>query len=129
MRSMNWTNRTLLRRAVVALVMLALSLAGIGRGLAAAGGSGPPLIAIGGFVMSLCHTDDGGGHAGDPLNGAPHDCCDQCTLCAAADMPIVPPFAPPARIVHFIEFGARVTEAPAPARLRTPRLSQGPPNA
>ncbi len=117
-----------MRRTVVALVMLALSLAGIGRGLAAANESGPAFIVVDGFVISLCHTDNGNGGPDDPQN-APHDCCDQCTLRAAIDVPVVPIFAPPALIVHFIEFDSSVVAPPTFARLRTPRLSQGPPAA
>ena len=73
-------DRSVLRRTIAAVMMLALSLAGIGRGFAAAE-SGPAFIVIDGFVISLCHTDDG---SGGPQDTGHHDCCDQCTLRAAS---------------------------------------------
>ena len=124
---MRWIDHSVLRRTIAALVMLALSLAGLGRGLAASTDNRPASIVIGGFVVSLCHTDDGSGNPSDPQNSAHHDCCDLCTLHASTDVPVAPAFAPPARIAHFIDFDSTVASVFSTTRARTPRLSQGPP--
>ncbi|MDQ0392701.1 hypothetical protein [Labrys monachus] len=119
-------DQSVLRRTIAALVMLALSLAGLGRALAAATDSGPATIIVGGFVISLCHTDDG---SGSPQDTARHDCCDQCTLHAPVTLPGAAGLAAPLRIVHVVESEPAVMPVAAIARPRTPRVSQGPPFA
>ena len=121
--------RKVLRRTIAALVMLALSLAGMGRSLAAAGDQGPPVIVIGGFVLSLCHTDSGSPGQGDPQDSAHHDCCDQCTLHAALILPTMADLGAPTRIAHVVDPDSTVSAVAVVARPRTPRLSQGPPAA
>lgn len=119
-------DRSVLRRTIAALVMLALSLAGVGRGLAATTDTGPAFVVIDGFVLSLCHTDDG---SGDPQDTTHHDCCDQCTLHAPVILPTAAELAAIERIAHIVDLGSTVLWSPDIARPRTPRVSQGPPFA
>lgn len=121
---MDWMNLIALRRTVAALMVLALSLAGMARGLASPADGAPPVIVIGGVVLSICHTDDGtGGQPGAPA----HDCCDLCTLHAPVILPPASGLAQRVPLVRILAMAPAPARTPVPTRLRTPRLSQGPP--
>lgn len=115
-----------MRRAVAALLMAVLTLAGVGRGLAA--GSALPSPAVAGILAPICHSDAGSPAApadpGKPRNG---DCCDQCALGAAAILSGAP--EPSSALGHAIRRAAPRASAARLARTRSPRQSQGPPAA
>ncbi|GLS17958.1 hypothetical protein GCM10007874_09740 [Labrys miyagiensis] len=117
-------DRTVLRRAVAALVMLTLCLAGMARGLANTTDGAVPAIVIGGVAISICHTDDGSGRQpGKPV----HDCCDLCTLHAPVILPPVQALARRLPAIHILAPAPAMAPAPALPRQHTPRLAQGPP--
>ncbi len=105
--------------------MLVLTLAGVGRGLAAASDTGATAFGVPGVASHICHAGDGSA----PVDPSLHDCCDACALLAplalAGDMPSV---RGPAAVRHAERVRARAG-VPTVARPRTPRMSQGPPTA
>lgn len=116
-----------LRRAVAALLMLTLTLAGVGRSVASLTGEPVGTVIIAGFVVHQCHTDAGA----DPADGpaSKRDCCEDCALCGPVILP-APASArhPPARIVT-VDPVQVAPWTPHVSRSRTPRQSQGPPVA
>ncbi len=114
-----------LRQALAAILVLALALSGVGRALA----SGMPGSASG-LAMPICHVGSGGAvRPADPAAPPRHDCCDQCALCAPVLPPVPPAFAGPVPAEHVAVHARTIRWAPAVGRVRTPRLSQGPPAA
>ena len=108
-------------------MMLVLTLAGVGRGVAAiSDGAGSPL----GFASSICHSASGEAPEGPhPPGPARHDCCDQGTCCAPALPPFTIGFFEPASVGPVVRHVRAPVGALSVARLRTPRLAQGPPAA
>jgi hypothetical protein len=119
--------RTLaLRPWLAAVLVLALSVAGVGRGWAATLGSVEAAPVIAGVVAHICHdAADGGGSD----NAGQHDCCDACALCAPVMLPGTPDLTAPARVIQFVAHADALHWAPSFGRPRTPRLAQGPPIA
>ena len=119
-----------MRHAFAALLMAVLTLASVGRGLAAASDAEQDIQMISGVVMPICHS--GEASVPDPVNpGDPvhHDCCDQCVLCAAAIVASAPELRTVASVSHDIVRSAVVAWTLRLSRARTPRQSQGPPAA
>ena len=115
-----------LRRGLVAALIIALSLAGLGRALAAAAPFGDLGAAIPGVRVPICHA---GAPSTDPARPASHDCCDDCALLAPAVLPAPPVLAGPAPVAFFAAHIHALAWAPRIARRREPRLSRGPPAA
>ncbi|WP_131114369.1 hypothetical protein [Lichenihabitans psoromatis] len=117
-----------MRHAIAALLMIVLTLAGVGRALAAPSDLMPSFGSIPGVAMPICHAD-GGGSSSNPSDPTHHDCCDQCALSA----PILTSSAPCPTIVtpasHAVLRSAVVSWAARLARARSPRQPQGPPSA
>ena len=116
-----------LRQIVAAVLILALTLAGVGRALATASETS----AIGGgSTIPICHSGPGeASRTGDPAEPSHHDCCDQCALCALA-LPAAPvTLAQPVSVEHVAVHARALRWAPTVARVRTPRQAQGPPAA
>ncbi len=107
--------------------MIVLTLAGVGRGLAAASGSAAPTFGVPGVAFHICHTGEADGSI--PTDQARHDCCDACALSAPATLADAPSLTGPASVTHYVEHAQAMAWVPTAARLRTPRQSQGPPAA
>ncbi|MDX7951552.1 hypothetical protein P7D22_10270 [Lichenihabitans sp. Uapishka_5] len=112
------------RQALAAILLVALTLSGLGRAMAMVDA---PAVAetLAGVTVPICHHD-----AGDPADPQPpghHDCCDACALCAPVLAPLAPVVAP-ARVEHRAAHAEALGWAPVIARVPTPRQSQGPPN-
>ena len=119
--------RTLaLRPWLAAVLVLVLSVAGVGRGWAATPGGIEVAPVIAGVVAHICH-DEAGGSGSDTAGH--HDCCDACALCAPVVLPGMPDLTAPARVIHYVAHADALSWAPVLARPRTPRLAQGPPLA
>jgi len=106
--------------------MFVLTLAGVGRGLAAGSDMASSFV-IPGVAFHICHTGEGEGSI--PADQAHHDCCDACALCAPVTLADAPSLTGPASVMRFVEHVQAMTWVPTLARLRTPRQSQGPPTA
>lgn len=115
-----------LRRGLVAALVLALTLSGLGRASAwpeqGDGSSG----VVAGVRFPICHAGEA---PADPALPSSHDCCDACALLAAALLPAPPRLGHPAPASRFARPVAAVVRAPTIARPRDPRLSRGPPSA
>ena len=106
--------------------MLVLTLAGVGRGLAAASDMVPG-FGIPGVALHICHAGEGDGSVpGDP---AQHDCCDACALSAPVTLAEAPSLTGPASVVCFVAHVQAMAWVPTDVRVRGPRQSQGPPTA
>lgn len=106
--------------------MLVLTLAGVGRGFAAASDA----TASGGSIAGafpICHS--GGEDRSVPADPSHHDCCDACALLAPVTLAGAPALNGPASAVRFVEHARAMAWVPTVARRRTPRQSQGPPTA
>lgn len=112
------------RRALAAVLVIALTLAGVGRAVAAVA---PPADAVPGIHGPICHS--GPGPATDPAEPAPQDCCDGCALLAPAVLPAPPSVSRPAPAALAVSLLAAATTVPAAARPRGPHRSRGPPAA
>ncbi len=117
-----------LRRILVAVLLIALTLTGLGRGLASSPANGPSQDVIPGVHVPICHSGAGESPA-DPSRPASHDCCDDCALLSVAVLPTPSRLAAPAPVAFFAEHARAVAWRPVLARLRDPRLSRGPPAA
>ncbi|RYB04080.1 hypothetical protein D3272_13700 [Lichenibacterium ramalinae] len=113
-----------MRRSLVAALIVALTLAGLGRATASAGPGKAPRDAIPGLHVPICHA---GAAPADPARPSRHDCCGDCALLAAALVP--PALSRPAPAVRAAPRLRAVAPMPAMARPRGPRLSRGPPAA
>lgn len=117
-----------LRRTLVAALIVALTLAGLGRALATTTGAVPTGDVVGGVYVPICHH--GAGEApSDPAQPGGHDCCDACALLAPAVLPSAPVVARPASVAYYADHARAVPWSPVVARPRDPRLSRGPPAA
>lgn len=117
-----------LRRTFVAALIVALTLAGLGRALATTAQLGDAHDVIPGVHVPICHSGEDGTPA-DPAQPAGHDCCDACALLAPALLPSAPVLAGPAPVAHYADHAHAVAWSPVLARPRSPRLSRGPPAA
>ena len=117
-----------LRRSLVAVLLIALTLSGLGRALASAVQPGSVGDVIPGVHLPICHSGAGESPA-DPAQPASHDCCDHCALLASAVLPAAPILAGPAPVAHFAAHSRAIAWAPVLSRPRDPRLSRGPPAA
>lgn len=116
-----------LRQAVAAVLILALTLAGVGRALATASETH---AVVAGLTVPICHAGAGAAsRPGVPGDRSRHDCCDQCALCAPALPPASATVSEPASVEHVAVHARALGWAPLLARARSPRLSQGPPAA
>ena len=107
--------------------MIVLTLAGVGRGVAAASDLVAPGFGVADVAFHICHSGEGGGSG--PSDRTHHDCCDACALSAPATLADAPSLTGPAAVTHHIEHAEAMAWVPSGARLRTPRQSQGPPAA
>lgn len=114
-----------LRRFVAAVLILAFTLAGVGRGFSAGSDGSARAFGITGAAVHICHAGDGSVPA-DPTR---HGCCDACALCLAAVVPTAPSETGSASAERVVGQARIFAWAPVVARSRTPRLSQGPPAA
>ena len=124
-----------LRRSLVAALIIALTLSGLGRAFASSAQSAgvhDAILgvhdAIPGVHVPICHSGPGEAPA-DPSQPLSHDCCDDCALLALAVLPAPPAIATLAPAEHFAEHARAIAWAPVIARPRDPRLSRGPPAA
>ena len=117
-----------LRRSLVAVLIIALTLSGLGRALASTVQPASVHDVIPGVHLPICHSGSGEAPA-DPSRPVPHDCCDDCALLALAVLPAPPALAALAPAEHFAEHARAIAWAPVLARPRDPRLSRGPPAA
>lgn len=117
-----------LRRNLVAVLIIALTLAGLGRAIASTERSGLVLDVIPGIHLPICHSGAGESPA-DPAQPVSHDCCDDCALMALAVLPAPPVQSGPTPVEHFADHARAIAWAPVLARPRDPRLSRGPPAA
>lgn len=114
-----------LRRSLVAALIVALTLAGLGGAVAS---SAQPAGIIPGAHAPICHS----GRAqipADPARPASHGCCDGCASLAAAVLPTRPLHAQPTPVAPFVGHARAIPRSPTLARPRDPRLSRGPPVA
>lgn len=114
-----------LRRSLAAVLIIALTLAGLGRA-AAAVGMNTSVFAAGG--VPICHSG-ADADRGDPARPARHDCCDDCALLAAAVLPAPPSLAEPARAARRAAPAQAAPRASVAARSRDQHLPRGPPAA
>ena len=120
--------RTLaLRPWLAAVLVLVLSLSGVGRGWAATPGGVEVAPVIAGVVAHICH--DAADGSGGPDTPGQHDCCDACALCAPVVLPGAQDLTAPACVAHYVAHADALGWAPVFSRPRTPRLAQGPPLA
>ena len=117
-----------LRRSLVAVLFIALTLTGLGRALASAVPSEGLHDVIPGVHVPICHSG-AGENSTDPGQPVSHDCCDDCALLGIAVLPAPPVLSRPASVEHFAEHAQAVAWAPVLARPRDPRMSRGPPAA
>lgn len=115
-----------LRRGLVAILIITLTLAGLGRAMASVPEVAGLHDVIPGVHVPICHAGD---VPADPSQPPSHDCCDACALLAVAVMPAPQVLSLPAPVAHFAEHAQAIAWAPVIARLRDPRLSRGPPAA
>ncbi|MQT12391.1 hypothetical protein [Segnochrobactrum spirostomi] len=113
-------------RALALVLTLALMIAGLGRGIALAASLPVPALVIGDVVIPICHP---GGAGDDPADLARHACCNDCALGAPLILPQPPALSARAWIAWTADLSLSQPQRPALARLRLPRLSQGPPAA
>ncbi len=116
-----------LRQALTALLVLVLTLAGVGRGLAAASDRTAPGLGVASLAFPICHAGAGDGSA--PADPSRHDCCDACALLSPVTLADAPALSGPASVIHPIAHAQAMAWVPTVARLRTPRQAQGPPTA
>lgn len=117
-----------LRRTVVAALIVALTLAGLGRAFATTARAGSAHDVIPGIHIPLCHSGVDGAPA-DPAQPGGHDCCGGCALLAPAMLPSPPALAKPAPVARYADHARAIPWSPVVARPRDPRLSRGPPAA
>ena len=115
-----------LRQSLVAVLLIALSLAGLGRAMASVTPVTDLHDVIPGVHVPICHSGEA---PSDPSQPASHDCCDECALLALATLPTPVMLSVPAPVSYFAEHARAVAWAPVIARPRDPRLSRGPPTA
>ncbi len=116
-----------LRQALAAVLILVLTLAGAGRGFAAAPDAAGPALA--GLNAPICHSGGDPRGPGDPAAPAGDGCCDACALMAPAILPAPAALSGPAPAVQCASHARAPSWMPAAARARSPRQSQGPPAA
>ena len=116
-----------LRQVLAAVLILVLTLAGAGRGFAAA--PDPVGSVLAGFHAPICHSGGDAQGPDDPAVPAGHDCCDACALLAPAILPAPAALSRPAPVAHDASHDGAPSWVPAAARPRSPRQSQGPPAA
>lgn len=122
----DWTTSGL-RRAVGAILIVALTLTGLGRAVATTFDPAEARDAIPGVHVPICHS--GGGVPSDPERPPQHDCCDACALLAPAVLPAAPALAGPAPVARLAAPAAAAAWVPVLARPWSPRQSRGPPAA
>lgn len=115
-----------LRRILVAALLVALTLAGLGRAFATAIPLMDPQDPLPGVHVPICRSGSGEAPA-DPARPVPHDCCDDCALLAPVVLPSPAVVTGPAPVARHADHGRPAARAPRFARLRHPRLSRGPP--
>ena len=118
-----------MRHVLAALLIAVLTLAGVGRGLAAASDAAQAFQPIPGVVMAICHSGATGTDSADPTRPIHHECCDQCALCAPVIFSAAPELRTMAPVSHGIVRSAVVAWTVRRSRTRSPRQSQGPPVA
>ncbi len=119
-----------MRHTVVVLLMAVLTLAGVGRGVAAAADAEQDFISLPDVLAPICHS--GGSVSPDPTSHrAPvhHDCCTDCALCAPVNLSAVPEIRTVTPAGHTVVSAAAVAVALCMSCARSPRQSQGPPAA
>lgn len=107
--------------------MLVLTLAGVGRGLAAASDMTMLGFGVPGVAFPICHAGDGDGSV--PADPSHHTCCDECALLAPVTLADAPAMDGPASVTRYVEHARAMDWVPTIARRHTPRQSQGPPTA
>ena len=118
------------RRTLAAVLIIALTLAGLGRAVATTSDPADVLDIVAGLPVPICHAGAGTPSApGSPAHPAQHDCCDACALLAAIVLPAGPVLSRPAPAGHVAAHIRAVAAVAAIARPRSPRQSRGPPAA
>ncbi len=120
-------SRDLPGRLLAAALVLALTLAGVGRGIAFP--DAEITGAIPGPRVPICHTTRpvDAGHPADPTHRP--DCCEACALLAAAILPDAPAIEMTSAAPRAAEAEGLAAQVTVLRRLRTPRQPQGPPAA
>ena len=119
-----------LRRTLAALLIITLTLAGLGRAVATTSYTADRLDVVAGLHVPICHTGaDTPSSPASPAHPAQHDCCDACALLAATILPAGPVLSGPAPAGRFTEHVRAVARVMVIGRPRSPRQSRGPPTA
>lgn len=108
-----------LRRSLVAVLLIALTLTGLGRALASTVPSEGFHDVIPGVHVPICHSGAGENPA-DPVQPISHDCCDDCALLGIAVLPAPPILSRPASLEHFAEHAQAISWSPVMARPAIP---------
>lgn len=115
---------------LAAVLIIALTLAGLGRAVATTPYDADPLDVVAGLHVPICHAGaDAPSDPASPAHPARHDCCDACALLAAAILPAGPVLSGPAPAGRFTAPVRAVGSVALIARPRSPRQSRGPPAA
>lgn len=121
--------QTRLRRSLAAALIIALTLAGLGRALAAtatwAAGPGSDAAGLG---VPICHSGADAAPDG-PTQPVPHDCCDDGALLASAVLPAPPSVGGRVPVPRPVAYAGAAPWAPTVALPRAHRLPRGPPAA
>ena len=110
------------RRALAALLIAVLTLAGTGRATATVAASVEPLP---GLHAPICHS--GQDKLPDGPTAPPHDCCDACALLSFAVLPSCPPAVFGAVAWHIADRSMAGAPAVILSRQRGSRRARGPP--
>lgn len=117
-----------LRRTLAAVLIIALTLAGLGRAVATPSYTADTLDVVAGLHVPICHTGtDAPSSPASPPHPAQHDCCDACALLAAMVLPAGPVLSGPAPAGRFTGHARAAAWVVAIGRPRSPRQSRGPP--
>ena len=114
-----------LRQALAAVLIIALTLTGVGRAVASVPSQVEAVSLVAGVAVPICHS--GRGAPTDPAAPVQHDCCDACALMAVLAGPAPTLLSMPAQVEHHADHARAVAWVPAVARLRSPRQSRAPP--
>lgn len=120
----------MLRPLLVAVIGLVLLVTGLGQRPLIHQDTLAGIEVVPGVATPICHDGSGaklGGNGEGTAGG--HACCDACALLAPAILPASPGLAGPFAVAAFATHAGAVAWAPSLARLRGPKLSQGPPTA
>ena len=110
------------RRALAALLVAVLAVAGAGRATATVATS---VALLPGLQAPICHS--GQNQVPDDPAAPPHDCCDDCALLSPAVLPSNPPAVSGAVAWHVADRSIAGAPAITLSRQRGSRRARGPP--